>query len=185
MPYLPGRLRQPSTPVCVSSLTSTTSGFTSSTSSSPVSTTQSLRITPTCGPARPTPFALCIVSIMSSIKIASFWSNLVTGRQTFVRMGSPTVTIFLSAIVFSAPFREGSNLIYFITLSRTSQVKNRRICARMENPRPCPRLDRAGAHHSSLYPREIRTITRRYDQNRARLRQAVCAVRRRRQQRMK
>ena len=112
MPYLPGRLRQPSTPVCVSSLTSTTSGFTSSTSSSPVSTTQSLRITPTCGPARPTPFALCIVSIMSSIKIASFWSNLVTGRQTFVRMGSPTVTIFLSAIVFSAPFREGSNLFY-------------------------------------------------------------------------
>ena len=40
--------------------------------------------------------------------------------------------------------KKGSNLIYFITLSRTSQVKNRRICARMENPRPCPRLDRAG-----------------------------------------
>src|SRR5699024_8925144 len=62
-------------------------------------TTNRRRSIPTWGPARPTPSAWIMVSCISSSRVARRSSNLVTGRQTLFRMGSPSLTMLRIAIV--------------------------------------------------------------------------------------
>ncbi len=104
-PLCPGKERQPSYSSTFSSLNSRISGLMNSTigNSYPSGSgsgafrsstaTNRRRMTPTCGPARPSPSASTSVSFISSSKLARRSSNFTTGRQTFFRIGSPSFTI--------------------------------------------------------------------------------------------
>src|SRR5690625_2829701 len=91
-------LKQPSTSMS-SPDPETILGLISTIGPSPTSITTIFLLTPTWGAARPTPSAAYIVSIMFWISLDIFFVIFVTGSVGCLSTGSPSFTIFNTAIL--------------------------------------------------------------------------------------
>src|SRR5260370_31255249 len=100
-------LRQPSVPNTSPSAL-TISGLNTATLRSSYSATNIRIDIPTCGAARPTPFASCIVSNISSTSFCSEGSKRCTFLAFWRKIGFSEVIIFRSAIILQTPFTAGN-----------------------------------------------------------------------------